>query len=102
MNSGFVYHITTPTQWAEALAAGEYRADTLATEGFMHCSTLDQVEGVLARYYAQAPQLVRLKIDREKVIPPLVFELAGSIDEVFPHIHGPLNLDAVVAVETIR
>lgn len=102
MDSGFVYHITTPAQWAEAQTLGEYRADTLATEGFMHCSTWDQVAGVLERYYAAAPQLLRLKIARDRVNPPLVFELAGSLNEVFPHIHGPLNLDAVVEVDKIR
>lgn len=102
MDSGFIYHITTPEQWAAAQEQGAYHADTLASEGFMHCSTADQVAGVLERYYAATPHLLQLKIAREKIGPPLVFELAGSIDEVFPHVHGPLNLDAVVEVTTIR
>ncbi|MFN3301319.1 MAG: DUF952 domain-containing protein [Sediminibacterium sp.] len=40
-------------------------------------------------------------MQRDKVEMPLIFELAGSINEVFPHIHGPLNLDAVVAVNPV-
>lgn len=96
-----IYHITTSEQWEEAKRLGHYDSDTLATEGFIHCSTEPQVAGVLERYYKGRTGLVKLTIDRDKVQPPLVFELAGSINQVFPHIHGPLNLDAVVDVTPI-
>jgi uncharacterized protein (DUF952 family) len=56
------------------------------------------VAGVLDRYYKGQTGLVKLKIEKAKVERPLIFELAGSINEVFPHIHGPINLDAIVAV----
>ncbi len=102
MDSDYIYHVTTQKQWEEAVEKGQYEADTLAAEGFMHCSTEDQVEGVLERYYIGRTGLVKLKIQKEKVERPLVFELAGSINEVFPHIHGALNLDAVVEVTNIN
>lgn len=98
MNSDYIYHITTKAEWENALEKGQYEAATLGVEGFMHCSTEDQVDGVLSRYYQGRKGLVKLKIEKEKVNRPLVFELAGSIDEVFPHIHGALNLNAVVDV----
>ncbi len=101
MESDYIYHITTKQQWALALEKGQYVADTLDTEGYMHCSTAEQVAGVLERYYQGKSDLVKLTIERAKVERPLVFELAGSINEVFPHIHGPLNLDAVTAVTEI-
>ncbi len=101
MDSDFIYHVTTREQWAAAQELGHYDSDTLATEGFIHCSTEPQVAGVLERYYQGKRGLVKLKIDRSKVERPLVFELAGSINEVFPHIHGALNLDAVVEVSEI-
>ncbi|MFW2477132.1 MAG: DUF952 domain-containing protein [Sediminibacterium sp.] len=100
-SSEFIYHITTAAQWEKATNEGVYTADSLATEGFIHCSTEDQVAGVLERYYQGQKGLVRLTIQRDKVERPLIFELAGSINEVFPHIHGPLNLDAVVAVNPV-
>jgi uncharacterized protein (DUF952 family) len=56
---------------------------------------------VLERYFKGQSDLVRLTIDKSKVKPPLVFELAGKLNEVFPHIHGPINLDAVVAVDPL-
>lgn len=101
MKGEFIYHITTQTQWEEAKQKGFYEADTLASEGFMHCSTEDQVSGVLDRYYQGRTGLVKLTIQKDKVERPLIFELAGSINELFPHIHGQLNLDAVVAVTPI-
>lgn len=99
--SDFIYHITTLEQWQKARESGAYEADSLATEGFIHCSTEDQVAGVLERYYKGQTGLVKLTIERSKVERPLIFELAGSINEVFPHIHGPLNLDAVVEVNPV-
>ncbi len=102
MDSDYIYHVTTQKKWEEAVEKGLYEADTLANEGFMHCSTEDQVVGVLERYYEGRTGLVKLKIRKEKVDRPLIFELAGSINEVFPHIHGALNLDAVEDVVSLQ
>ncbi|MEO7530141.1 MAG: DUF952 domain-containing protein [Sediminibacterium sp.] len=101
MESDYIYHVTNRKQWEEAQKIGHYDSDTLATEGFIHCSTEPQVAGVLERYYEGQTNLVKLKIEKSKVERPLVFELASSINEVFPHIHGALNLNAVVEVTEI-
>ncbi|MCX6202027.1 MAG: DUF952 domain-containing protein [Bacteroidetes bacterium] len=101
MESGYIYHITTAAAWEKAQTAGAYTADSLASEGFIHCSTQDQVPGVLDRYYKGQTNLVKLTIEKSKVTSPLIFELATSINEVFPHIHGPINLSAVVKTESI-
>ena len=101
MESDYIYHITTKQEWAEALRTGQYTSSTLETEGFIHCSSEDQVAGVLERYYKGHTDLLKLKIEKAKVERPLVFELAGSINEVFPHIHGAININAVVEVTAI-
>jgi uncharacterized protein (DUF952 family) len=101
MNSDYIYHVTTKLAWEEAVKKGLYEAASLKDEGFMHCSTEDQMPGVLERYYTGQKGLVKLKIEKEKVERPLIFELAGSINEVFPHIHGALNLNAVVEVTDV-
>jgi uncharacterized protein (DUF952 family) len=98
MESDYIYHITSKQEWVDAQIKGQYEAATLATEGFIHCSTEQQVAGVLERYYKGHTGLVKLKIEKNKVERPLIFELAGSINEVFPHIHGAINLNAVVEV----
>lgn len=97
----YIYHITTRNEWEAALQKGQYEAASLATEGFMHCSTEDQVAGVLARYFKDKTDLVKLTIDQALVERPLVFELASSVNELFPHIYGALNINAVIDVTSI-
>ena len=96
-----IYHVSTPDEWASAQADGSYRFSTrgqlLDQVGFIHCSRLDQVAGVLQAYYAGAGPLLLLTIDeallssewRDDEVSPGVF---------FPHVYGPIDLDAIVAV----
>ena len=95
-----IYHILPRITWEQALAEGEYRAASLATEGFIHASTREQVADTGNRYYHGQPELVVLVIDTEKVRPEVRFDpvtLHGELTH-FPHIYGPLNLNAVVEV----
>jgi uncharacterized protein (DUF952 family) len=97
---GFIYHIATASDWAQAQAAGAYTTSTLgrtlAEEGFIHCSGADQVAAVANMFYRGLPDLLVLVIDTGRVRPEIRLEqLAGSA-EPFPHIYGPLNVDAVV------
>lgn len=91
-------HVTTPEAWAIAARSGEYRGDTLATEGFIHCANPGQLAGVLDRYFRGRAGLIVLKIDPDRVRPPIRWEAPPGSSETFPHIYGPLNLDAVVEV----
>ena len=96
-----IYHITTQTEWQQAQEKGYYEAPSLHTEGFIHCSKEGQVAGVLERYYGGQKDLLKLVIDTEKLEHRLVYELAPSVDEEFPHIYGPINLDAVQRIDVI-
>ncbi len=97
-----IYHVVTDSNWKAALAQGFYEADSLAREGFIHTSKEEQVQGVLNRYYKNQADLLLLHIDESKLTAPLKYELAPSINEEFPHIYGPLNLDAVVEIVAIN
>jgi uncharacterized protein (DUF952 family) len=98
----YIYHVTSKNEWELALEKGYYEAPSLASEGFIHCSTEGQVAGVLERYYAGQTGLLKLVIDPLKLEHPLKYELAPSVNEEFPHVFGPINLDAVVMVEEIN
>jgi len=93
-----IYHITTANEWKQANINGFYEAPSLLAEGFIHCSTDKQVDGVLGRYFKGKKDLLKLVIDTDKLTSELKFELAPSVNEAFPHIFGPLNLDAVMGV----
>jgi uncharacterized protein (DUF952 family) len=93
-----IYHVSTAKEWQNAARQGFYEVESLATEGFIHCSKMQQVAGVLERYYQGQTGLLLLHIDESKLAAPLKYELAPSVNEEFPHIYGKLNLDAVVKV----
>jgi uncharacterized protein (DUF952 family) len=88
-----IFHICRRQDWIEAQETGEYQADSFRTEGFIHCSNLRQIAGVANNFYSNVPDLILLKIDVEKLIPEVKYEAADG--QIFPHIYGPLNLDAV-------
>ena len=99
-----IFHIATLADWEAAQVSGAYttstRGVTLEEEGFIHASRADQWEGVRERYYADVTEpLVLLEIDTELLDVPLVEEPpAPGLTETFPHLYGPLNPAAVVAV----
>ncbi len=97
-----VFHITSRAAWEAAQAAGVYRADSLDTEGFIHCSAADQVVRVANAFFRGQAGLVLLVIDPARLRAQLRYEPpadpTGAFDaggERFPHLYGPLNLDAV-------
>lgn len=97
-----IYHVTTLPEWEAAQLTGAYRAASLETEGFIHCSEAQQVAGVLQRYFAGKTNLVKLAIDTEKLFAELKYELAPSVNEYFPHIYGPININAVIAILNVE
>jgi uncharacterized protein (DUF952 family) len=93
-----ILHITSRADWESAQALGDYRLDSLATEGFIHCSTPDQVLGPANALYRGRGDLVLLVIDPARLAADLVYEDCYEAGQTFPHIYGPLNLNAVVRV----
>ncbi|MEH2191666.1 MAG: DUF952 domain-containing protein [Nostoc sp.] len=92
-----ILHITKVQQWEQAKDLGSYRADSLDTEGFIHCSKSTQILKVAQRFFNNQKELLILFIDSEKVQAEIRYEPA-EIGELFPHIYGELNIDAVYQV----
>ena len=96
--SNIIYHVTTKEEWIIVQVNDYYEAPSLAIEGFIHCSTANQVQGVLERYFTGKTNLVKLVIDTTLLSNELKYELAPSVNEEFPHVYGTINLDAVIEV----
>lgn len=94
----FIYHIVLPEVWERFKNRPSYQPESLATEGFIHCSYSAQLEGVLRRYYHGVDKVLILKIDTDKLLSKLVKEPSTN-NEIFPHIYGRLNHTAVVDVQ---
>ena len=95
-----IYHVTTAQNWQQSQQHGTLSEESLALEGFIHCCTADQLSGVGSRYFKGLPDLVVLTIDEAKVKPELKYEVATH-NELYPHIFGELNTDAVIKAEPI-
>jgi uncharacterized protein (DUF952 family) len=85
-----IVHVCSSDAWAAARASGMYRAESLATEGFIHFSRWDQLAGTVARYYAGVPDLVVLVAD------PAGLDV--RVENGFPHLYEPLPIRAVTEV----
>lgn len=91
-----IYHIVLPEKWAEV--RGEtYKHKSLVDEGFIHCSFEDQIDDVLKRYFAGVPSVNILEIEPARLMSKLVIE-SSTNGEKYPHIYGPINVDAVTNV----
>jgi uncharacterized protein (DUF952 family) len=94
-----IFHITSRAAWSEAQKSGRYVADSLAGQGFIHCSRERQVLRVANTYYPGQHGLVLLGIDPDKLTSELRWEPGADLaTELFPHVYGPIDLQAVVSV----
>jgi uncharacterized protein (DUF952 family) len=97
-----LFHIAEAPHWERAREQGTYERSTrgrsLAEVGFVHLATSAQWPGVLERFYADHDgPLVLLTVDPGRLTAPLCWEPPHpASDEVFPHLYGPLAVDAVV------
>lgn len=99
-----IFHITSRSAWDEAQQRGEYRAESLTTEGFIHCSTEGQVLPVAWKYYSGQRGLVLLVIEPSLLSSDLKWEPPSEgtpppgvpKGDLFPHIYGPINTNAII------
>lgn len=93
-----IFHITKHEAWNSLEADGTYRTEMFPIEGFIHCSTRDQVIQVANLRFRGQAGLVLLSIDTDKVTSEIRYENLEGGQQMFPHIYGELNIDAVVQV----
>ena len=101
-----IFHITSRIAWDEAQKHGDYRIESLTTEGFIHCSTLSQVLSVANNFYKGQSGLILLEIEPTLLSSKLKWEPPSGgtpppgvpLGDKFPHVYGPINLDSVIRV----
>ena len=102
----WLYHLALEAEWQEARRQGVYARSTrglgLAEVGFLHASFSHQVEATWRRFYSDGPELRLLVIDPARLEAaglPLRVEPAPGSGELFPHLYGPLPVEAVLLAE---
>lgn len=98
MNDKVIYHLTTVEEWEDAQDKGSYEPPSYLRDGFVHCATEEQVDGVMQRLFKHHENLVKLVIDPLRLIEPLQYDKDEELQQEFPHIYGPLNLEAVTQI----
>jgi len=93
-----ILHITTYKAWVRATEADRYVTESLEREGFIHCSTANQVVGVANSMFHGERGLVLLCIDADQVEAEIRYEDCYETGNKFPHIYGALNTGAIVQV----
>ncbi len=123
----WIYHLALAEEWQAAQRQGSYHRSTrglsLEQVGFIHASRADQLAATYRRFYGDAGPVTLLTIDPQRLTAPLRYETApeGKTEagaegraekvgdesseggekgsELFPHIYGPLPLEAVLNAE---
>ncbi|EMJ94314.1 DUF952 domain-containing protein [Leptospira alstonii] len=100
-----IYNLAAKKDYEEALKQGFYITDSLSSEGFIHSSKKNQVEDTANRIFFGRKDLVLLIVNVSRLKSPLKYEASASVRfskedgrNIFPHIYGPLNVDAIEEV----
>jgi uncharacterized protein (DUF952 family) len=94
-------HLCSNDEWEIGQNRGALRPESLATVGFVHLSTPEQVHLPANRLYAGRTDLVLLRIDPARLSSPVRWEPGvptGPDGMVFPHLYGELPVHAVINV----
>ena len=94
-----IFHLTRADDWKAAEELGIYKPASYEVDRFIHCSRASQLLRVAYQFFAHQQRLVVLTIDPGRLTAPLRWEQGvDKPDELFPHLYGALNLDAVIGV----
>jgi uncharacterized protein (DUF952 family) len=94
-------HICSADDWRTAQINGEHRPESLASAGFVHLSTPEQVHLPANRLFGGRTDLLLLRIDAARLSSEVRWEPGVPTDPdamVFPHLYGPLPTAAVISV----
>jgi uncharacterized protein (DUF952 family) len=94
-------HLCPSDEWSSARTQGQLLPESLASVGFIHLSTPEQVHLPANRLFRGRDDLVLLQIDPDRLDAPIHWEPGVPTDPesmLFPHLYGALPIDAVISV----
>ena len=93
-----IYCIISEEEWAEAKTRGAFEPESLESEGFIHCSYPRQLIRVANKHFFNRKKLIIACIHRSKLPCKVVDEDLYQLNDLYPHIYGPLLIEAVYDV----
>ena len=87
-----VYKVMQPDEWAAAVRAGAYAGSALdRRDGFIHLSTVNQVEETVERHFADSGRLTLVAVDVAQWGDALRFEPSRG-GALFPHLYTEIKV----------
>ena len=96
MQEDLLFHITTKEDWKKFNNNRNYEPESFESEGFIHCSTGEQVQDTANRLFEGQDEILLLVIDANMLREDIKYEQVESSDEKFPHLYCPLNTNAII------
>jgi uncharacterized protein (DUF952 family) len=93
-----LFHITTRSDWDRASRSGAYAPPSISSDGFVRCATAEQHASVANALFPGRRDLVLLLIDGDGLTSHVRLEGADRRGRPFPHVYGPVELEAVFEV----
>ncbi|HRH08946.1 MAG TPA: DUF952 domain-containing protein [Bacteroidia bacterium] len=91
----YIYHIALKKDLLLAFKIGYYQADSLNSEGFLHCSTQEELINTANRIFINKRDLCLLELESAKIEAKTIYENTSGGSILYPHIYGKLNLNAI-------
>lgn len=97
-----IFHLTTTNAWGNSKASGIYKPPMLAETGYLHASFDHQFMNIANTVFRGHKDILLLEIDAGKLTSEVKNEDLRRGGAPYPHIYGPINCDAVIAVHPIK
>lgn len=90
------FKILTAGQWGQFEADGVFHgAQVDLADGYIHLSAATELQGTLDKHFAGQTALVIAEVDLAALGDAVRWEVSRG-GALFPHIYGPLPMDAVI------
>ena len=90
-----IYHIAKLEDFSLSTSQGSYFPGQFLQDGFIHCSTKNQVLAVANTWFLHSENLVLLEIDEQMLNNDVKLENLEGGQEMYPHIYGEISLAAI-------
>ncbi len=90
-----IYHIAKLEEFYNSKNRGSYFPIQFHQDGFIHCSTKNQVVTVANNWFKTSTDLVLLEIDQNKLMADVKYENLEGGQEFYPHVYGVIPFSAI-------
>ncbi|MFY0628025.1 MAG: DUF952 domain-containing protein [Reichenbachiella sp.] len=96
-----IYHLVERSVWERQNLSYHFQHPGLDSEGFMHCSTKEQLLESYEKYFSGQADTLLIAINSKWLLSDLKWEYSPSRNSDFPHLYGTLNKSAIIWIQQL-